>query len=291
MRLPYRTPFSWPKLLAFFAYRATPGVEEVDGDTYRRTLAPDGRHVIIEVCPEPGATNLQLTVHGADPEEGRRISKIAQAVFDLDAPIAEISKVLKRDSRLRSVLRDNTGVRVPGAWDGFELTVRAILGQQVSVKAATTLAGRIAARYGEPLQLDAGLQPGKLSRIFPSAVKLSRARFNNIGLVRSRAATIRNVASAMVRGDLSFDTGQDTESFCRQMTAIRGIGDWTAQYVAMRVLKDPDAFPASDLGLMKAAGEDVRLRPKELSAMAEAWRPWRAYAALLLWNSLAGSGG
>jgi len=130
-----------------------------------------------------------------------------------------------------------------------------------------------------------------INRLFPTPEKLMRARFNDIGLVTSRAETIRRVASAVVHGDLSFDNSQDVDEFCRALTKIRGIGDWTAQYVAMRALKSPDAFPASDLGLLKAVQQDKKVKPAELLQSAEPWRPWRAYAALLLWGSLPGSGG
>jgi AraC family transcriptional regulator of adaptative response / DNA-3-methyladenine glycosylase II len=188
-------------------------------------------------------------------------------------------------------LRRNPGVRVPGAWDGFELTVRAVLGQQVSVKAATTIAGRIADKYGEPVTLPASIEQDGLTRIFPTPERLSRARFNGIGLVRSRAETIRQVAKAVTSGQLRFDAAQNPDTFCESLTSIRGIGDWTAEYVAMRVLKNPDAFPASDLGLLSAIRHPDRVTPKELSKRAENWRPWRAYAAMLLWGSLPGSGG
>ena len=175
------------------------------------------------------------------------------------------------------------------------MAIRAILGQQISVKAATTLAGRIADRYGEKLLMSSASEDTGLSRIFPTAERLMRARFNSIGLVTSRAETIRRVAAAAVNGDLSFDVAQEPEYFCASLTAIKGVGDWTAQYVAMRVLKNPDAFPCTDLGLLKALGsiEDQggQATPAELLRRAEAWRPWRAYAALLLWSSLANSGG
>ena len=179
---------------------------------------------------------------------------------------------------------------VAGAWDGFELTIRAILGQQISVKAATTIAGRIADRYGEKIVHPAA--GNEISRLFPTPEKLSRARFNDIGLVRSRADTLRRVSSAVVQGDLRFDLSDDPDEFCASLTSIKGVGDWTAQYVAMRALKSPDAFPASDLGLIKAlAPPGERLTPAELARRAQEWRPWRAYAAMLLWNSTTGSGG
>ncbi len=188
-------------------------------------------------------------------------------------------------------LRDYPGLRVPGAWDGFELTVRAILGQQVSVKAATTLAGRIVGTYGETLAPDL---PARLpNRLFPVPSRLARARLERLGIVRSRARSIRELARAVLDGRVRFDATQQPEAFRAALTGIPGIGNWTADYVAMRGLKDPDAFPSADLGLLRAfdgvAGR--RLRPRELEERAEDWRPWRAYAALLIWNSGSGGGG
>jgi AraC family transcriptional regulator of adaptative response / DNA-3-methyladenine glycosylase II len=165
-----------------------------------------------------------------------------------------------------------------------------VLGQQISVKAATTIAGRLAQAYGEPIK-DA---PGSgLTRLFPVPERLARAQFKNMGITRSRAATLRRLASAVIDGSLNFDTSQDPAAFRKSLLSIAGIGEWTAQYVAMRVLKNPDAFPAADLGLLRAfdgPGRE-RLRPAQLEEMSQAWRPWRAYAALLLWSSATGSGG
>jgi AraC family transcriptional regulator of adaptative response / DNA-3-methyladenine glycosylase II len=198
-----------------------------------------------------------------------------------------------RDKTLRAWLKENPGIRVPGAWDGFELCVRAVLGQQVSVKAATTFAGRIAERYGEPVGVVVEDLADPPTRLFPAPERLMRARLENLGVIRSRAQTIRDIARAVCNGDLGFGAGQSTEEFRSTLTSIKGVGDWTAEYVAMRALKNPDAFPASDLGLLRAFDDmdGRRPRPKELAARAEAWRPWRAYAALLIWGSDSGAGG
>ena len=205
----------------------------------------------------------------------------------------DVRAVLSQDTLLKSLLKDNPGVRVPGSWDGFELTVRAILGQQVSVSAATTLAGRLADRYGERVDVAIdGLRQGP-TRLFPRPEKLLRARLETLGIIGSRAQTIRSVARAVLSGELHFDTAERPESTRAALTAIKGIGDWTSEYVSMRAMKDPDAFPASDLGLLRAfdgPGRE-RMKPRELMKRAEGWRPWRAYAALLLWGSAKGAGG
>ncbi len=295
VRLPYRKPFSWPTMLEFFAGRATPGVESVTGSSYQRTISVAGKHGVISVSPQENSPYLTLSITSVDTGALFEIVQRSRDVFDLDAPIDEIATTLKRDETLRSLIGRSPGFRVPGAWDGFELTIRAILGQQISVKAATTLAGRIANQYGEKLSLSFESTDTGLSRIFPTPERLMRARFHNIGLVRSRAETIRRVATAVIAGELNFDTAQEPEDFCKDLTTIKGVGDWTAQYVAMRVLKNPDAFPSTDLGLLQAVGsiegQGGHARPKDVLRRAEAWRPWRAYAALLLWGSIANSGG
>ena len=289
--LPCRQPYAWRELLEFFAGRATPGVEVVENGRYLRSVNVGGRHGIIDVSRGDGA--LRLAVHGTGIESLFSIVQRARGMFDLDAAIDDITSTLRQDEDLRRWLKQHAGLRVPGAWDGFELTVRAILGQQVSVKAATTFAGRIAERYGEKISVtvdDTGSPP---NRLFPTPQKLQRARLESLGIIRSRAQTIRDLARVVVTGKLSFDTAQDMDGLRAALTSIRGIGDWTAEYVAMRALKDPDAFPASDLGLLRAfdGRTNERMRPAELLARAEAWRPWRAYAALLIWGSEKGAGG
>ena len=291
VRLPYRQPFDWPALLGFFAGRATPGVELVQDGRYLRTVDLEGAQGIIEVAEMDG--QVRLALHGVGTPALFRVVQRVRSMFDLDAPIDDIARVLGRDAMLRRRMRGNPGVRVPGAWDGFELTVRAILGQQVSVKAATTFAGRIAARYGDKLEVTLGDFPDAPTRLFPAPQRLVRARLENLGIIRSRARTIRDVARATVERRLSFDATQSAQEFRAALTSIRGIGDWTAEYVAMRALKDPDAFPASDLGLLRAFDDrdGRRPRPAELAMRADSWRPWRAYAALLIWGSDSGAGG
>ncbi len=291
VRLPYRQPFSWDALLAFFRDRATPGVEAVHDDCYTRTLGVDGAHGVIKVAPADTPGFLSLTLTGMATTSLFGVVQRAREVFDLDAPVGDIHAVLASDAALADRLGRLPGVRVPGAWDGFELAVRAILGQQVSVAAATTLAGRIVCRYGVPLALSDEHPADSLRVLFPTPERLARARMNGMGLTQSRIDTIRALARAVVRGELDFGCAQPIGEFCRKLQSIKGIGDWTAQYVAMRALKHPDAFPASDLGLMKAIDMPRRVSPTTLRARAEAWRPWRAYAALLLWQAAPGAGG
>jgi len=293
VQLPYRRPFDFGHLLKFFAARAIPGVEVVHDNRYLRSVTIDGLSSIIDLHDD--GKDVLLTVHGAGTRSLLPIIQRVRGIFDLDASPDDVSRVLSKDPFLTPLLRKQPGVRVPGVWDGFELTVRAILGQQVSVAAATTLSGRLAKRYGEPLNVAVpGISDDEAPRLlFPGAEKLLRARLGDLGIINSRADTIRRVAKAVVTGQVSFDAAQSVDEFCRSLISIKGIGEWTAHYVAMRGLKDPDAFPHSDLGLLRAfdAPDHERMKPSELKARAEAWRPWRAYAALLLWSSDANSGG
>lgn len=291
LQLPYRKPFDWHAILRFLGMRATPGIEEVAGERYSRTITVAGKHGIIEVQPAATSGFLILTVHGIATSDLFEVTQTTRIAFDLDAPVAEITQLLGKDPRLKTSIKQQPGIRIPGSWNGFELTVRAILGQQVSVKAATTLAGRLAHQYGEPIDIETTASGSTLSRIFPTPARLARARINRLGILASRAETIRQLARQTECGNISFDPSQEPEYFCEQLQTIRGIGAWTAQYAAMRVLKDPDAFLSSDLGLLKAIKPGEKVSPKTLTQIAEPWRPWRAYAAMHLWNSLPGSGG
>lgn len=291
VRLPWREPFAWSALVGFLAGRATSGVEVVADDGYLRTVMLNGEPGVIECRPDRGNRSLELTLHGVGTVSLLPIVERVRDLFDLDAPTEDIAKVLGRDRQLARRLRVTPGVRVPGAWDGFELAVRAVLGQQISVRAATTLAGRLAMRYGQPVDLPSSLRARDprllLTRLFPAPERLARARLASTGLGAGRAQTIRGLARAVAAGELVFDPAGDPETLAAKLRSIRGIGDWTAQYIAMRALKYPDAFPATDLGLSRAAA----LGAAELAERAEAWRPWRAYAAMLLWGPAENSGG
>ncbi|MDX1517185.1 MAG: AlkA N-terminal domain-containing protein [Woeseiaceae bacterium] len=295
IRLHYRRPFSWRHMLDFLRPRASPGVEAADREYYRRSVSVDGESGVIEVSHDANAEALTLGVYGIHTGGLFAVVQQVRELFDLDAPVADIAAVLRGDPVLRPLLKRRPGVRVPGAWDPFELAVRGIVGQQISVKAATTLAGRIVERYGAPLdaKLAGRFAAHGLTHVFPPAAKLRRAHFNDMGLVGARIQTIRSLAAAVDDGALDFDSSADPDAIRSALLDIRGIGDWTAQYIAMRALKHPDAFPSSDLGLLRAfdgpAGR--RLTPKALKRRAESWRPWRAYAAILLWSSTPDAGG
>lgn len=297
LRVPYHGPYDWDLVAGFLADRAIPGVDQYDNGSYRRAVRTPSGSVFVEVRDAGGA--LDVTVHGAAPENLFPVVQRVREVFDVDAPIAEIAAELSGDPLLASALDVFPGIRVPGTFDPFEHIVRAVLGQQVSVKAATTLAARVAERYGEPLEPAAGPEGGLagvdcpgIDRLFPEPGRLVRARLETLGITSARAATIRRIASAVHRGDLDLDPSRDRGVFVESFTAIRGVGEWTAQYVLLRGMKDPDAFPASDLGILKALGapDAKRASVNEVLARADAWRPWRAYAAVLLWKQAAAGG-
>jgi AraC family transcriptional regulator of adaptative response / DNA-3-methyladenine glycosylase II len=285
LRLPYRPPLPWDALLAFLAPRCTAGVEEVSGDAYRRSFALSGVHGIVEVRSVAGRDHLLARIRLAEPGPLIRIAERLRHLFDLGADPGAIEPALRSDRRLARRLAALPGVRVPGSFDGFELAVRAILGQQVSVAAATRLAGRLVEHYGAPLRVSAW--PGStLERVFPTPAALADIDARRAGLPRTRAAAIRALARAVDGQELALDGSQALEASVRALAALPGIGEWTAQVIAMRALREPDAFPAGDLGLRRALGAHGRpASAARVREAAEAWRPWRAYAAALLWMS------
>ena len=296
VRLSYTPPYDWPAIIGFFAARAIPGVEVVEPGRYRRTIEIDGRHGTIEIAPLPDRHALTATIHVPDARAVPAIVARIRRVFDLDADIGAIDAHLAEDPVLAPLVAARPGVRVPGAWDGFELAVRAVLGQQITVSAARGLAARLVAVYGEPLALDgeppAGLTadaPAGLTIVFPRPSRLAQAPLADLGMPRARARALSALAAAAVANADLFERGGDLAGAVARLRALPGIGEWTAQYIAMRALRDPDAFPAADIGLLRAmTGPDgLRPPPAALLARAEAWRPWRAYAAQRLWTSLA----
>jgi 3-methyladenine DNA glycosylase/8-oxoguanine DNA glycosylase len=202
-------------------------------------------------------------------------------MFDLDANPHAIHQALSQEPVLAERIRKTPGLRLPGSWDPFETAVRAVVGQQISVKGAVTQLGRIARLFGVPYH--AGGKP-PLTRLFPNAAEMLAADMTAIGMPRKRKETLRQIARQIVSGALQLDTVGGLSRFVEAMTSIPGIGEWTANYVAMRALGEPNAFPASDLGIMKALQVgDIRPTVSQVTARADAWRPWRAYAAIYLW--------
>jgi 3-methyladenine DNA glycosylase/8-oxoguanine DNA glycosylase len=290
--LPVHEPFDWTIIAGFLGPRCIPGVEIVDGLAYRRTIALGGRHGTIELAPD-AAGRLALRVRHPDPASRDLIARRLVRQFDLMTDIAAIAEQFGRDPLLGPMVALRPGLRVPGAWDPFELAVRAILGQQVSVAAATTLAGRVAMAYGEPLRLDDGLPPPPgLAQVFPGPAALTGADPGVLRIPTKRAQTIAGLAAAALAEPALFEGGLPLADLVERLDALPGIGPWTAHYIAMRALREPDAFPSGDLGLRKAMATAAGLPSfKEMDARAEAWRPWRAYAALHLWMSLGGGAG
>jgi len=276
-RLRFRPPYHWQGMLSFLAARATPGVELVEQGSYRRSISLNGSDGYFEVSLDEGNNALAVRVQFGDPRSLFFIVERIRSMFDLNADWEAIVQGLRGDPALLSRVVANPGLRVPGCWNGFELATRAILGQQTTARGATALAGRIARTFGR--QFSAA---SSLTHLFPSPEVLADAKFDNVGLPKARAETIRALARAVCDGQLSFEGIVVSDAFLIRLCEIPGIGKWTAQYVAMRALGEPDAFPSGDLRLLRTSG--VR-SSRELEQRAEAWRPWRAYAAMYLWNN------
>jgi AraC family transcriptional regulator, regulatory protein of adaptative response / DNA-3-methyladenine glycosylase II len=281
LTLAYRPPLAWNALLRFLSGRSTAGVERVVDQAYVRTAAIGKHQGWIKVEPIPGrnalAVELATALMPVLPEVLGRLKNL----FDLRARPDVIASQLAADVRIACAVGRCPGLRVPGAFDGFEMAVRAILGQRVSVRAATTLAGRLADRFGEPIETP---YPG-LNRLSPTPARLAAVEepeLRTLGIIATRVAAIGALAQALTRREIDLEPGPDPENTTSALKKLPGIGEWTAQYIAMRALRWPDAFPAADLVLLKASGETSANR---LLAAAEAWRPWRSYAAMYLWES------
>ena len=281
LRLPYRPPLDWKLFVDYFEPRAIPGVESVAGDIYRRTVCIEGKAGWIEVEHVPDASHLLLrSFVPSAPELIRSVERVRR-IFDLGAAPDSIQEHLGKDPRLRRLVRRRPGLRVPGSWDPFELGVRAILGQQVSVRGATTLAGRLVEAFGRPLSGDA---PTGLTHLFPRPDDLAEADIGPLGMPEKRAEAIRTLSREVACGRLDLAVSPGLSEAVERLASLPGLGPWTAAYIAMRGFGEPDAFPAEDLGVRKALAVGERLPTrKETLEIAEAWRPWRAYAVLHLW--------
>ena len=290
LRLGYRPPLDFPLLLGFLAKRAIPGIERVNADSYERVVGVSGVDAVnasawIRVSASATRPELQLEISETDPRAIPDIVRRVRRMFDLDADLSAVHTVFAGDPSLQRAITLHPGLRVPCGWDGFELAVRAVLGQQISVAGATTLARRLVDTWGTQRAETATPHPG-LDRAFPSPERLRDAPLESIGLPRTRAATLRALSAAVAEGRLSFEAGQKLETFVERATALPGIGAWTAQYIAMRALALPDAFPAGDLVLQQRLASPglARLSERATEARSQAWRPWRAYAVLHLWH-------
>ena len=294
VRLAYRPPYDWDAMLSFLAHRAIPGVELVSPNSYKRSIAFGEKSGVVTVVPAD-KNRVDVTVRFPDMAALPQIIARVRRVFDLAADPDAIGAHLSLDPILAPLVAARPGLRVPGAWDGFELAVRAIFGQQITVLAATKLLGRLVQQYGAPLP--AAMREGEgLSHLFPSPARIAGAEIATLGMPAARAMAVSSLAQAISADPAIFGRGASLEEAIAKLRSLPGIGEWTAQYIAMRELREPDAFPAADIGLLRAmTGADGRRpSPAQLVSRAERWRPWRAYAALHLWAAgtrpTAGSG-
>lgn len=283
LRLDYRPPLAWDRLLEFLKMRAIAGVEAVAGDEYRRTVHMAGKTGVVRVRPDGRRHALRAEVSLGLAGVVAPLVADLRRLFDLDARPEAVAERLGKDAELRALVRKEPGLRVPGCVDPFEMAVRAVVGQQVSVRAAVTLAGRLAERFGAPVE---GAEAVGLLRRFPTAAEIAARSVEElaaVGMPRTRATTLRDVAAVFASGVFAGLRASDEDVFTARLAEIRGVGPWTLDYLRMRALHLPDAFPAGDLGVRNALGG---LSAAGATARAEAWRPWRAYAVVHLWSSL-----
>ncbi|PZF86482.1 DNA-3-methyladenine glycosylase 2 family protein [Jiangella anatolica] len=281
LRLAYRQPADLRGVLDFLALRAVPGIEEVDGDTYRRSLTLPHGTGVAELTPRDGW--VQATLRLADPRDLTAAVARCRRVLDLDADPQAVDDLLGDDAALGPLVAARPGVRVPGTVDGDELAVRGVLGQQISVLAARTVAGRLVAEHGKPLDAPVGA----VTHAFPTASVLASVDPSTFPMPRSRQRTLHELTSRLADGTLCLDTGVDRDEAERRLLDVPGIGPWTAAYVRMRALADPDVFLPTDLGVKHAlAALGLPSEPRAVAELAENWRPWRSYALLRVWSTL-----
>jgi AraC family transcriptional regulator, regulatory protein of adaptative response / DNA-3-methyladenine glycosylase II len=282
LRLGYRPPYDFDALLDFLRSRALPGIETVGDGEYRRLLGPADAPGWLRLSAFPAEHALRLELHGVPAARLLEVVGRVRRMFDLDADPQAIASAFGADPLLASLVAARPGLRLPGAWDGFEAAVRAVLGQQVSVAAARTLATRLVLKHGHAVDGVDGLHC-----LFPTPAQLMTAELESLGVTRARAATIRAIAAALVAQEVDFAIDTPLDAFVARWTALPGIGPWTAHYIALRALSHPDAFPAEDLVLRRVAGDGAPLTARALLARAEGWRPWRGYAVIHLWRQAA----
>ncbi|WP_347908609.1 DNA-3-methyladenine glycosylase [Pseudomonas grandcourensis] len=279
--LAYQPPYDWPALLGFLSARAIVGLETVVEGVYSRSIDVHGVHGTFSIRPVASDAlelNLDFPEAAAVPEIVARVRRM----FDLDADLSTIHRHLTVDPLMARLIAERPGLRVPGAWDGLELAIRAVLGQQITVVAAIRLAGKLVAQYGTPLS---SALPG-VTHVFPQARVLADADLAALGMPKSRGRTLSGVAQELLDDPRLFEPGR--EGGVARLLALHGIGDWTAQYIALRQLREMDGFPNGDVGLINAlaALEGGPVTARQLLQRAEGWRPYRGYAAQVLWTSL-----
>ena len=283
MRLAYQPPYDWAAMLGFLSVRAITGLETVVAGVYRRSISVAGIHGWISV--ERGAGDwLEVTVDFPEPGAMPEIERRLRRMFDLDAVPLLINAQLAQDPLMAQLVAARPGLRLPGTWDGLELAMRAVLGQQITVVAAIRLAGKLVAQYGQAVQTPhAGI-----THLFPTPEVLAAADLATLGMPKARGRTLSGVAQALLDDPQLFEPKASLKEGVARLVALQGIGEWTAQYIAMRQLREADAFASGDIGLINAlaALEGGPVSARQLLARAEAWRPLRAYAAQHLWTSL-----
>jgi AraC family transcriptional regulator of adaptative response / DNA-3-methyladenine glycosylase II len=286
LRVAYRPPYDWDAMLAHLAARAIPGVESVEHGRYLRTVVENGEDGTVEIAHARARRALVVTIRFPNVRALPAIVGRVKRLFDVGADVDAIGAQLSQDASLASLIERRPGLRVPGAWDGFELAVRAVLGQQVTVSAARRLAATLVEACGGSTARRHGNELGKF---FPDPARLLGASLDRLGMPRARKATLKALAEAAQKDPRLFQPCASLEDAVARFRAIPGIGDWTAQYIALRALHETDALPAADAGLLRAADSlGIAQTPHALLTRAEAWRPWRAYAAQHLWAADAG---
>jgi AraC family transcriptional regulator of adaptative response / DNA-3-methyladenine glycosylase II len=284
LRLRYRPPYDWESMLNFLRARAISGVEVVEGEGYFRTVEIDGRLGSLQVTHLPERESLGVTIRFPDVRSLPGIVARVRRLFDLGADIETIDDHLSGDPALAPLIARRPGLRAPGGWDGFETAVRALLGQQISVTAARRLAGQLAAERGRAVPRSFLIHP-ELSHAFPMAKRLASAASIGLGIPAARLRALKAIAEAALADPNLFRPFGSVEETVTRLRRIPGVGEWTAQYIALRAIREMDAFPVTDIGLLRGAAslDGEKTTASDLLIRAESWRPWRAYAAQHLW--------
>ncbi|GAA6206353.1 MULTISPECIES: AlkA N-terminal domain-containing protein [Thalassotalea] len=284
INLPYRPPFDWSTMLTFFQNRQIKGLEKVTSNSYQRSISIDKCTGWLVITHHPKKPALTMKIVLSDYSYLSNVINRIRRMFDLDADMDLIHQQLSQHPLLKKIINQHQGLRLPGCWDIFEFSIRAILGQQISVKGATTLAKRITEKYGQ----QSPELPSETRLIFPSVEALLGVEYEGIGLTKTRIATLQRWVEFFELHHEKIENYPSLERLEKQLCEIKGIGPWTVNYLAMRGLSDPDAFPSADLGVIKAlSNNEKKISNKEILQLAEQWRPWRAYACIYLWHSLA----